>query len=195
MTRKPRRRAPRGHLDRHGRRAAGREDHHHVRGPNAKFERIDLGQAGRPLDEHRLALAVGADDLGVERHRQLDHRVEAGVRAVAGEHLLDRDARVAGPEQVDQAVGGDRLGAPAAGGLDRLGLGRGEPLEQDARASASHSSAGWHGRRLGRPPSVGAVRRGCAGRPRPGSRPPCAHGSRRASSPSRSPRPGSRRAP
>ena len=46
-------------------------------GPNVKFDEDDLGQAGRPLDEHRLALAVGADDLGVERHRQLDHRVEA----------------------------------------------------------------------------------------------------------------------
>ena len=183
MTRRPRARAPRRHLDRHGRRAAGREDHHHVRRAEGEVREDDLGQAGCPLDEHRLALAVRADDLGVERHRQLDHRVEPRVRAVAREHLLDRDARVAGPEQVDEAVVRDRLGAPAAGGLDGLALGRRQALEQDASPRDSHSRAGWT--------AVGwaAISRRHPTRtrwPRPGPRPPCGRGSRRASSRSRS---------
>ena len=126
-------------------------------GPNVKFDEDDLGEARRPLDEHRLALAVGADDLGVERHRQLDHRVEAGIRAVAREHLLDRDPRVAGPEQVDEPVGGDRVGAPLARLLDRVGLGRREPLEQRRRASSSQASAR---RRRGRRHAAAGDRRG-----------------------------------
>ena len=36
-----------------------------------------LGEAGDVLEEHRLPLAVGADDEVVERQRQLDDRVEA----------------------------------------------------------------------------------------------------------------------
>jgi hypothetical protein len=54
------------------------------------------------------------------------------VRAVAREHFLDRDARVAGPEQVDEPARADRVGAPAAGRLHRLGLGVGEPVEDAA---------------------------------------------------------------
>ncbi len=88
-----------------------------------------LREAGCPLDEHRLALSVGSDDLGVERHRQLDDGVEPRVGPVAREHLLDRDAGVPGPEEVDEAVRGDRLGAPAAGGLDPLGLRLGDARE------------------------------------------------------------------
>ena len=38
--------------------------------------------------------------------------LKPGIRAVAREHLLHRDARVAGAEQVHQAVGRDRVGAP-----------------------------------------------------------------------------------
>ena len=71
---------PAGHLDRHGGRAPGREDEQHVMGAEREVVEDDLGQPGHPLDEHRLALAVGADDLGVERHRQLGDRVEAEER-------------------------------------------------------------------------------------------------------------------
>ena len=118
------------HLDRQGREAARREDDHQVVGPKLKFERIVAASPGMSLDEHRLALAVGADDLRVERHRQLDDRVEARVRAVAREHLLDRDARVACAEEVDQAAAGDRVGAPLAGGLDGIRLRVADALEQ-----------------------------------------------------------------
>ena len=98
MTRRPR--CPRAarHLDRDRGRAAGGEDDHDVLGAEREVVEDDLGQAGHALDEHRLALAVGADDLGVERHRQLGDRVEPRVRAVAREHLLDR-ASASGPSR------------------------------------------------------------------------------------------------
>ncbi len=199
MTRMPRRRAPRAPSRRHGRQAAGREDDHHVVRPEREVRQDDLGEPGRPLDEHRLALAVRADDLGVERHRQLDHRVEARVRAVAREHLLDRDARVARPEQVDEAIGGDRVGAPAAGRLDAhrpgsrpAARGGPSPRGQPRRARARS----W---RIPRPWSSSIVARGAialargAG-DRPG--PPPALRARKSSrwSPSRWRRCGSRRA-
>ena len=115
-------------------------------GPNEKFERMTSARPGRALDEHCLALAVGADHLRVERHRQLDHRVEAGVRAVAREHLLDRDPRVAGPEEMDEAVRCDRIGAPLARGLDRLALCRGDPIEDSGRLGhPGKRSCGSHG--------------------------------------------------
>jgi len=50
-----------------------------------------LSEARHPLDEHGLPLAVRPHDLGVERHRQFDQRIEPGIRAIAREHLLDRD--------------------------------------------------------------------------------------------------------
>ena len=113
---------------------------------------------GHPLDEHRLALAVGAHDLGVEGHRQLDHGVEPGIRAVAREHLLDRDARVAGAEQVDQAVRRDGIGAPAARRLEGIGLGRGEALEQRVRIADPRERrtrlAAWPS---GAPPATAAL--------------------------------------
>ena len=80
---------------------------------------------------------LAPDDLGVERHRQLGDRVEPRVRAVAREHLLDRDPRVAGPEQVDEAAGGDRLGAPLAG----LSRWRRPGSPQGARAARMASSS------------------------------------------------------
>src|SRR6478752_5777887 len=118
-----------GHL--HGdRRMATRGEHHHdVMRPEGEVPEDDLGKARRPLDEHRLALAIGADDLRVERHRQLDDRVEARVRAVAREHLLDRDARVPGAEEVDEPVVGDGIGSPLACRLDRVSLRGADAIE------------------------------------------------------------------
>ena len=48
--------------------------------------------------------------------------MEAGERAVAREHLLDGDPRVARPEEVDETAGADRVGAEPARLGDRLRL-------------------------------------------------------------------------
>ena len=77
-------------------------------GPSVEPGEDLRGEALRALDEHRLALPVRADDLGVEGHRELDERVEAGIGAVAREELLDRDPRVAGAEDVHEPAAGDR---------------------------------------------------------------------------------------
>ena len=69
-------RAP-GHLDRHGRPAAGAEDEHRVGRAELEVGQDPLRETLHALDEHRLALAVRAHDLRVERHRELDDRVEA----------------------------------------------------------------------------------------------------------------------
>ena len=79
--------------------------------PEAEVAEDDLGQSGHALDEHGLLLTVRADHLGVERHRQLHDGIEAREAAVAREHLLDRDARVAGAEEVHQPVRGDGVRA------------------------------------------------------------------------------------
>src|SRR5918994_3886980 len=118
-----------GDLDRDGSAAAGAEDEHHVRRLQLEVGEDRLRQALDPLDEHRLALAVGADDLRVEGHRELDDRVEARIGAVAREHLLDRDPRVAGAEQMHEAAARDRVGTEAGD----LGHGRAlrlEPFQQ-----------------------------------------------------------------
>jgi hypothetical protein len=120
------------HLDRHGRQAAVAEDDHRV-GRAQREVGQDLG--GEPLgalDEHRLPLAVRADDLRVEGHRELDDRVEPRIRAVAREHLLDGDPRVAGAEDVHEAAAADRVRADLARALHRLALGL-EPLEERLR--------------------------------------------------------------
>ena len=93
----------------------------------------DLAQPFDMLQEHGLALAVGADDLVVVGQRQFDDGVEAGEAAVAREHLLDEHARVAGAEEVHQAVAGDGVRADVGGAcqgvelcvLDALDNGRG----------------------------------------------------------------------
>ena len=70
-------------LDGHRRQPVGAEDHHDVGRPELEVREDYLSEALHTLDEHRLTLAVGADDLGVVRHRELDHRVEPGIGAVA----------------------------------------------------------------------------------------------------------------
>ena len=146
-------------LHRNRGRTAGREDHHDIARPEREVVEDHLGEAGHPFDEHRLALAVGADDLGVEGHRQLDDRVEARVRTVAREHLLDRNPRMARPEQVDETVRGDRLGRPLARGLDRAGLGRGHLLEDGRRCGhpGQRRNARHGHRHLGVPVAVAGV--------------------------------------
>ncbi len=187
-----------GHLDRHRREPARREDDHHVARAEREVGQDHLGQPGHPLDVHRLTLAVGADHLRVERHRQLDHRVEAGVRAVAREHLLDRDARMTGPEQVDETAAGDRVGTPRARFGDRPGLGLAEPGEQALGLGqpVEHARVGG-GRRHG---VISSRSRSCHRRrpprwPRRARARPCAPGSRRGSSGSPSRRRASRRGP
>ena len=148
-------------------------------GPSSKFARICAREARHALDEHRLPLAVRADDLRVEGHRELDDRVEARVGAVAREHLLDGDPRVAGAEEVDEPVAGDRVGAEPARGLDRLVLARRRRRAAPRAASSQRSPA------FTAPPercADRAARASRARRGRPGSAPKTwARSSRRAS--------------
>ena len=88
-------------------------------GRRAAFAEDALGEAGNIFEEHRLALAVRADDEVVERKRQLDDGIKARERSVAGPHLLDEDAGMAAAEEVDHAAGLDGFGEPVGGGLDR----------------------------------------------------------------------------
>jgi hypothetical protein len=55
--------------------------------------------------------------------------MKTGIRAVAGEHLLDRDARVARAERVHEAAGADRVGADVGGALE-VGVLLGDAVEQ-----------------------------------------------------------------
>ena len=63
-----------------------------------------LPQPLHMFEEHGLPLAVGAHDDVVVGQRQLHDGMEARKAAVAREHLLDEDTRVAGPEEVHQAA-------------------------------------------------------------------------------------------
>ena len=78
----------------------------------------DAREAGHLLEVHGLAQAVGADDADVVAEGQLGDRVEARVGADAREHLLGVHARVAGAEDVHEAVGGDGVGEDGAGRVD-----------------------------------------------------------------------------
>ena len=120
-------------LDRDRRRPAVAEDEHDVRRRELEVREDALGKTFHPLDEHRLALPIRADDLRVKRHRQLDERIEARVRAVAWEQLLDRHARMAGAERVDEPAGRDRVRAQPARRVERLRL-RLQTVEQLAGA-------------------------------------------------------------
>ena len=71
----------------------------------------DLPEAFDMFQKHGLALAVGPYHIVVIGQRKLDDGVETGKTAVARIHLLDEHARVAGAEEVDQAVVGDGVGA------------------------------------------------------------------------------------
>ena len=74
MTRMPRARAPRAISTGTAVRPLAEKTIITSFGAEAEVDEDHLGQAGHALDEHRLALAVRADDLGVEGHRQLDDR-------------------------------------------------------------------------------------------------------------------------
>src|SRR5271166_2305003 len=69
--------------------------------PEHRAEALDV------LQEHRLALPVGADHMVVIAHRQLDDRVEPRERPVAGKHLLDGDPRMPRAEDMHQPAGQD----------------------------------------------------------------------------------------
>ena len=121
----PRRCARRRHLDRAPPRVplAAEHDQRVRSGRSSKLARIVSARPAHPLDEHRLTLAVGADDRVVIAHRQLDDRVEARERAVPREHLLDGHPRVPGAEDMDEATGEDRVGAGGGHLRDRVRLG------------------------------------------------------------------------
>src|SRR5208282_1696458 len=59
-----------------------------------------FGESADVLKEHRLPLAVGADDGVVEAQRKLHHRVKPWEAAVARPHLLDHDSAVYAAKQV-----------------------------------------------------------------------------------------------
>src|ERR687893_767175 len=107
------------HLDRNRGAAARAEHQHRVGWRQLEVLQDLLREPLHALDEHRLPLAVDSHHLGVERHRELGHRVEPRVRAVPGEQLLDGDPGVPGAEGVDEAAGADRLGADLGRALQR----------------------------------------------------------------------------
>ena len=114
--------------------------------PEDRAEPLDV------LQEHRLPLAVGADDRVVIGHRQLDDRVEARERAVPREHLLDGHPRVARAEDVDQPArrGSPRRTAPTPRGSPRAASPR-------SRRCAARTAARGTGRRT----SSVVARRSC----------------------------------
>ena len=82
------------------------------------------------LQEHRLPLAVGADDRVVEGHRQFDDRVEPRERSVPREQLLDRHPRVARAEDVHEPALQDRAGEVVGRRADRVELRRFDGIQR-----------------------------------------------------------------
>ena len=150
-------------LDRDCRHAARAEDHHHVGRRQVEVGENRSSETFDSLDEHRLPLPVRANDLGMEGHRELDDRMEPGVRAVARKHLLDRNPRVARAEEMDETARGDGVGAHGAGAVEGGVLCLLETLEQCARFA---EPGGHHSHR--RPaPSANRRRGGRRRRPWP----------------------------
>src|SRR5262245_46074395 len=119
------------HLDRHCAEPGRAEHHHRVGRVQVEVAQDGLTETLHALDEHRLALPVGAHDLRVERHRQLDDRMEARKGPVAREHLLDGDPGVPGAERVDEPAAADGVGAQAGRPL-QLGILAGDVFEEIA---------------------------------------------------------------
>ena len=128
------------HLDRDGRLAACREDDHHVTRPEAEVGQDDLGQPG----VRSMAIAwrwpfapttwvwkvIDSSTIGLN----------PGTSRSAGTSPRPGSAS-ARPEQVDEAARADRVGAPRAGLLHRVGLGR-RSRSRTGRASSSQASTG-----------------------------------------------------
>jgi hypothetical protein len=116
-------------LDRHGV-APGRAEHEDRVG-RAQLEVVENGpgEARNALDEHRLPLAIRAGDLGMEGHRQLDERMPARIRAVSREHLLHRNAGMAGAERVHDAAAADRCSGDRCRRVERRRLRLLDPIQ------------------------------------------------------------------
>ena len=106
-----------------------------------------FGQPAHVFQEHRLPLAVGADDEIVKRQRQFDDRIEARERAVARPHFLDHDAAVPGAEDVHHRDRREsfwrtnrRPARSPAAALRRRRRGRGSATETDLRETLVHGS-------------------------------------------------------
>ena len=113
---------PLRHLDRHDIAAARRNHERGVLGRQVEVPQDPLGQAAHVFQEHRLPLAVRADDEVVKAQREFDDRIETGERAVARPHLLDHDAAMAGAEDVDHAARENAFREPVRRLRDRIAL-------------------------------------------------------------------------
>ena len=114
------------HFDGHGAPAAGGEQHRRIPRVQGEVGKDHFGQALHLLEEHRLALAVGAHHLVVVGQRQLHDRMEARKAAVARKDFFDAHAGVAGAKQVHQPSLENRGGAPAGGLRDGVELSFGD---------------------------------------------------------------------
>ena len=102
----------RRHLDGDEVATAGRDNERGIRGREIEVAQDAFGEAGDVFEEHRLALAVRADDEIMEAQRELDDGIEARKRTVTRPHLLHENPAVARAEEVNHAPGENRLGEP-----------------------------------------------------------------------------------
>src|SRR5437762_6357645 len=87
-----------GHFDRHRVASAGRRDQRAVFRRDLEIAEDALREAGNIFQEHRLPLAVRANDGIVKGEREFDNRVEAGEGTVTRPHLFHEDSAVARTE-------------------------------------------------------------------------------------------------
>ena len=107
-----------GHLDGDDIAAAAGDDEGAVAGFKVKVSQDAGGEATDVFEEHGLTLAIGPDDEVVKGEGELDDRIEAGEGAVTRPHFLDKDAAVAGAEDVDHLPVEDGLRKQIGGLLD-----------------------------------------------------------------------------
>ena len=110
------------HLDNHRANAARRNHDHRV--VCAKLEALQnlFGIAFVFFEMQRRAQAVRADDVGVIRQREFDHRDEADKAALARRHLFAHHSRMAIAEEKDQSLVGDAVRADLGGLFDVVEL-------------------------------------------------------------------------
>ena len=80
-----------GDLDGHDVAAARGDDERAVLRREIEVAQDAFSEPAHVFEEHRLPLAVRADDEIVKGKREFDDRIEAGKRTVTRPHFLDHD--------------------------------------------------------------------------------------------------------
>ena len=93
------------HLDGNEVATAGGSDQGAVSRGEIEIAENALGEAGDILEEHGLALAIGADHQIMEGERKFHDGIEPGKGTIAGPHFLDENARMAAAEEMHHAPG------------------------------------------------------------------------------------------